>query len=280
MARGSPPSQLALVRAPVDIGRFRVFRRGNDLYQSDTEPAPFGNGRNTYKLEYVIGSGLQGYGYVIKRDGRLVEAPLSFYTKPGKWDLSPGYDDSEPGFDRPITADCVVCHAGRAQAVPNRLGLYLEPPFLELAIGCENCHGPGRQHVASAGRTVILNPAKIERREAEAICLKCHQNSDASPNSDLLAHGASMKMSRCYTASNGLLTCTTCHDPHRSVSSSAGPAFYRSKCLTCHTDTSCGLTREQRGNDDDCAVCHMPKRNVPEIPHTALTNHRIGLRSP
>ena len=282
MARGSLPSQLELVRKPVEIGRFRVFRQGHDLYQSEAEVDPLGNvtGRSKYKLEYVIGSGLRGYGYLVKRDGRWVEAPLSFYTKPGRWDLSPGYNEGDAGFDRFITAECVACHTGRAQPVPNRLGLYLDPPFLELPIGCENCHGPGGQHVSSAGRTVMLNPAKLGRRESEAICLKCHQNSDATPNSDLLAHGASMKASRCYEASSGRLTCTTCHDPHMPVSSSAGPAFYRSKCLTCHTDTSCGLPREQRGDANDCAACHMPKRNLPEIPHTALTNHRIGLGSP
>ena len=201
---------------------------------------------------------------------------MSFYAKPGKWDLSPGYENGEQGFDRFITAECVACHSGRSQPVPNRLGIYLEPPFLELAIGCENCHGPGQRHIASAGKAAMVNPARLGPRESEAICLKCHQNGDPSPNSDLLAHGSSMKLSRCYQASNGRLTCITCHDPHTPVSSAASPAFFRGKCLTCHTDVSCKLPKGKRGALDDCAGCHMPKRDLPDIPHTALTNHRIG----
>ncbi len=282
MAPGSLPSQLALAGAPVEIGRFRVFRRGRDLYQSETEVNPFGavTDRSTYKIEYVIGSGRRGYAYIVKRGERLVEAPLSYYAKSGKWDLSPGYDDAEPGFDRFITADCLACHAGRVRAVTNRLGVYREPPFLELAIGCENCHGPGGRHVASEGRLPMLNPAKLGTRESEAICLKCHQSAEASPNSDLLAHATSMQRSRCYLASSGRLTCTTCHDPHEAVSSTSAPAYYRSKCLICHTDTSCSLPLARRGARNDCAGCHMPKRNLSEIPHTALTSHEVGLNRP
>ena len=282
MARGNLPSQLALANSPVEIGRFRVFRKGEALYQTETEVNPFGaaTGRSTYRLEYVIGSGRRGYGYIAKRGERLVEAPLSFYTKSRKWDLSPGYDDAEPGFERFLAVDCLACHAGRVQAVTNRLGVYREPPFLELAIGCENCHGPGGRHVASAGRSPVLNPAKLATRESEAICLKCHQSAEASPNSDLLTHATSMQRSRCYIASSGRLTCTTCHDPHEAVSSASAPAYYRSKCFICHTDTSCSLPLKERQGANDCAGCHMPKRNLSDIPHTALTNHQVGSHRP
>src|SRR5205814_7149033 len=93
MVRANLPEQLALARTSVTIGRFQVFRRGNDLYQSETEVDPLGNatGHTTYKLEYALGSGTRGFGFVVKRDNRMVEAPLSYYAKPGKWDLSPGY---------------------------------------------------------------------------------------------------------------------------------------------------------------------------------------------
>jgi len=282
MVRANLPSQLAFARTPVTIGRFQVFRSGNDLYQSENEVDSQGNttGHSTYKLEYAIGSGTRGFGFVVRRDNRLVEAPLSFYTKTGKWDLSPGYDQAEPGFERFITAECVACHSGRSQPVPNRLAMYLDPPFLELAIGCENCHGPGRQHVNSAGKAPLVNPARLAPRQSEAICLKCHQSNEVLADSDLLAHGASMKLSRCFEASNGKLTCITCHDPHVPISDAARPIFFRARCLSCHTDASCSLPKQQRGAVDDCSGCHMPKRDLPEIPHTALTNHRVGVYRP
>ena len=58
------------------------------------------------------------------------------------------------------------------------------------------------------------------------------------------------------------------------VSSAEVPAYYRSKCLTCHTDASCSLP----DHGGRCAECHMPKLQLREIPHTALTNHRIPVQ--
>jgi tetratricopeptide (TPR) repeat protein len=56
------------------------------------------------------------------------------------------------------------------------------------------------------------------------------------------------------------------------------PAYYRQKCLSCHTEKSCALPlgiRQRKNPPDDCAGCHMPKRDVPVIAHAVLTNHRI-----
>lgn len=54
------------------------------------------------------------------------------------------------------------------------------------------------------------------------------------------------------------------------------PAYYRSRCLSCHTDASCRASAALRQvRDDDCVACHMPKRDVQAIAHSALTNHRI-----
>ena len=54
---------------------------------------------------------------------------------------------------------------------------------MELAIGCENCHGPGQSHVAAAqmGSPLgsITNPAKLSSWLADNICMSCHQTGDA-----------------------------------------------------------------------------------------------------
>ena len=57
-------------------------------------------------------------------------------------------------------------------------------------------------------------------------------------------------------------------------------AYYRTKCFTCHTDTSCRLPlgERQRRAANDCTTCHMPKRDVAVVSHAALTNHRIPAR--
>jgi tetratricopeptide (TPR) repeat protein len=91
-----------------------------------------------------------------------------------------------------------------------------------------------------------------------------------------------MHESRCFLTSEGRLGCISCHDPHRLPSESEKVAFYRSRCLQCHHESSCRLTvaeRHQKSSADDCVSCHMPRRQTPDIAHSAATDHRV-LRKP
>ncbi len=298
---------------------FRVYREGNDLLQAECEQR---DGKVVFesvqKLEYAIGAGENGISFAVRRGNHLFQAPLSYYAAARKWDLSPGFEETGEGFGRPIYEACIVCHAGRAQAVPGREGLYRDPPFRELAIGCENCHGPGQLHIAEKVRgsralpdTSIVNPARLPRRLAEDICMQCHQAGDArvllpgkqygdfrpgiplvrtlaifgltnrTRQADLLEHHESIKLSKCYRATGGKLSCLTCHNPHEQPGRLDAPQYFRARCLGCHDERSCrlDLAVRQRGSPvDNCIGCHMPKRNVERIAHAALTNHRIPVR--
>jgi hypothetical protein len=301
---------------------FEFSRHGSDLYQTEYE---LGNEREifraSHKLDYVIGSGINSHAYVVRRGNFLFEAPLSYYSQKKGWDLSPGYEVADRGFNRPIAAACIACHSGRPQPEREPVGLFRDPPFLELSIGCENCHGPGALHVEErrAGTRItfpadssIVNPSRLSARLAEDICMNCHQGGDTrilqpgrgysdfrpgtplyqtlailriplergeASSSDLLEHHFSMHLSKCYRASGGRLSCLTCHAIHASASAEAA-VDYRARCLTCHSDTSCRLPMRQRLREgDDCVKCHMPKRQVQIISHSALTNHRILART-
>jgi hypothetical protein len=301
---------------------FEFSRHGSDLYQTeyelDKESEIF---RASHKLDYVIGSGNNSYAYVVRRGNFLFEAPLSYYSQKKGWDLSPGYEVADRGFNRPIAAACIACHSGRPQPVREPVGLFRDLPFLELSIGCENCHGPGALHVEErrAGTRIavpvdssIVNPGRLTAGLAEDICMNCHQGGDTrilqrgksyadfrpgtplyqtlaifriplsrgeTTTSDLLEHHFSMHLSKCYRASSGRLSCLTCHAIHSSASGE-GAMAYRTRCLTCHSDTSCRLPMRQRLREgDDCVKCHMPKRQVQVISHSALTNHRIIART-
>jgi hypothetical protein len=301
--------------------RFAVRTDAGRLLQSESEIGNDGKEvfPETHPVEWIIGSGANGFGALIKRGEFLFEAPLSFYAKTQSWALSPGYEFGDYGFNRPILPGCIACHSGRPQAVLGGNGRFLEPPFHELAIGCENCHGPGEAHVremregdsSGEGSThSIVNPAKLDPWLADNICMSCHQTGDAivlkpgkdyrdfqpgtalddtlgifmvpprrdSPQTDLLEHYFSMTLSKCYRSSGGKLRCITCHDPHVQPAAQDAPAYFRQKCLACHTEKSCALPlaiRQRKTPADDCAGCHMPKRDVPVIAHAVLTNHRI-----
>ena len=300
------------VSVPSSNRVLKVKHDSNGWQQSETEAGVF---TDEHKLEYVVGSGANGLSFIVKRGNSLFQAPLSFYSRNKEWNLSPGYQLADLGFSRPIAQECVACHSGRARPMMHRNGEYLDPPFEQLAIGCENCHGPGSEHISHAGRSgSIINPAKLQPRLAEEICLNCHQGGDArtlqpgktdedfrpgtwsidtaaifkipsklreNKEADLLEHHSAMKSSKCFRASGGKLSCLTCHDPHTQPAGKPADAYYRAKCLTCHTDASCPLplpARIKQAGSDNCIACHMPKRQVTMISHSALTNHRIQAR--
>ena len=327
MSRVSPqllekvPNSEHLVAAKLNR-HFEVSVADGNLYQHDYESARDGRAvfRDTRKIEWIIGSGANGFGAIVRRDDVLFEAPLSYYSRTQHWALSPGYEAYDFGFTRPILPQCIACHSGRPRPLLDGNGQFAEPPFAELAIGCENCHGPGSTHVLQMrdhrpGKKIddssIVNPAKIPPWLADNICISCHQTGDARvlqpgkslqdfrpgtalkdtllifmvpprreapPQSDLLEHYFSMILSKCYRSRDSKLSCITCHDPHIEPDRQQAPVYFRSRCVTCHAETSCAIPvsiRQKQVPRDDCAGCHMPKRDVKEISHSVLTNHRI-----
>jgi hypothetical protein len=273
--------------------RYSVTVQNGQLLQTES-----GEGfEATHPLAYAIGSGVNGFSFLLARGEHLFQAPLSYYSRQAQWGLSPGYEGAAVGFNRPIAIGCIACHSGRPQPIPQRNGQFRQPAFLELAIGCENCHGPGAAHAQR--RAPIVNPAKLTKALADDICMNCHQGGDTRiplpgkteldfrpgrklsetiaifkvprpQDADLLEHHESLRMSACFRASNGRMGCGSCHNPH------AATTDYAAKCLTCHTKALSATAHPTRSGD--CAACHMPKRDIGVIAHSALTNHRIVRR--
>jgi hypothetical protein len=269
--------------------------------------------RIDYPIRYLIGSGHFTRSYLVEVDGFLHESPITWYSSKQKWDMSPGYDQPQHwGFERPILLGCISCHAGRVEVEEKSAHRF---KILEKAIGCENCHGPGSLHQKrhltenppiNEIDTTIVHPGKVSRALQESTCAACHQSGTATvllrgrkagdfrpgrPLIDYRVHyqltGSGNKMtvvghmeqlhqSACYQKSKDL-TCVTCHDPHQNREIKDRPAFYREKCLSCHTSQPCKLDANERlkKEKDDCMACHMPKSDT-EIPHIAFTHHRIG----
>jgi tetratricopeptide (TPR) repeat protein len=261
-------------------------------------------------VSYVIGSGNHARSFLVARGNRLYQAPVTFYPQIPGWDMSPGYDvDTHVGFTRRVTADCLFCHAGRVNA--NRAGDIFEGahPFAEVAIGCERCHGPGREHLAHPGKAIV-NPAKLSPGRREQVCEQCHlfgvarvlqpgraaadfqsgkaledyfaiYNYDVSGPQALkvTGHSEQMKRSRCWQGSQDRLWCGSCHEAHSKSAAENSAVFYRNKCLACHQTHGCSRKADvasAASRENNCIECHMPKRPVVESAHVTFTDHEIS----
>jgi hypothetical protein len=294
---------------------YRVYRKDGKLHHEEVLRTAEGKeiARVDYPIRYLIGSGHFTRSYIIEVDGFLHESPITWYTSRQKWDVSPGYDYAQHwGFERPILLGCITCHAGRVQEdgkSAHRL------KFGEKAIGCENCHGPGSLHQTlhvakkyTPGEidATIVHPGKVSRSLQESICAACHQSgsasvlvrgrqegefrpgrlisdyvihyrfSGASDQMTVVGHMEQLRQSACYQKSSDM-TCVTCHDPHQGKELKDKTAFYREKCLSCHTTQTCKLEESERlkKEKNNCLACHMPQ-SATEIPHIAFTHHFIG----
>ena len=252
-------------------------------------------------------------------DGFLFQAPVSYYSRRAKWDISPGYQQHRSLYlTRAVSTKCLQCHASRLQPVAGTENRFETPPFLEGGVSCERCHGPGGNHVAkmSAGdRTAlreIVNPAKLDGARRDSVCAQCHLTGAArvgraasaraayqpggllsdntiffvwsageSPLSGANSHFEKLQQSACKRASGDRLWCGSCHDPHFEPEPSRRADYYRSRCLGCHKPAACTENlAARRKSQDDCAACHMAKGSVRETEHPVFTDHSIPRRSP
>jgi hypothetical protein len=260
-----------------------------------------------YQVDYVVGSGKHASGYLVSIHNHLFQSPIAYYKRQHGYDLAPGYEAlPTPDFTRAVTPGCLFCHSGGAEAVPGTENEYKSPPFSHIAIGCNRCHGATEAHLAHPGPTTIINPAKLQGAARDSICEQCHllgvaqvlnpgkQAGDFRPGTPLedtytvyrnsmppgtaakfrvISHVEQLALSQCSRNSTGRLWCGTCHDPHRDPVQPA--AFYRSKCLSCHTVK---FAKPHPSAESDCVGCHMPKRDAKDGGHTAFTDHRIQRR--
>jgi len=303
---------------------YRVYPAKDGYYMSQFDRGAAGAETHVEveKIAFALGKPLIATGYVIERGDSLFEAPLTFYKEPVEgqvqgWGISPGFGNDAVGFTRPVVDACLTCHLGRPSPTNAASNRYLSPPYEELSIGCESCHGPGALHgkerqaglPPQAADSSIVNPKRLTSQLADETCMYCHEAGQARvplpgrsfqdyrPGVPLLKTQAifksklllgwnveewsdEMATSACYRFSKGALRCSSCHDPHATPSAEEAPAFYRSKCLTCHESSSCTLPLSQRQATrpaDNCIACHMPQHVSPKLVKLGGrgTSHRI-----
>jgi photosynthetic reaction center cytochrome c subunit len=261
-----------------------------------------------HRIDYVIGSGNHASGYLLDLAGHLFQSPVAYYTSRHTYDLAPGYEGvANPDFTRPISEGCLFCHSGTALHIPGTSNQYRSPAFSAEAITCERCHGSAERHLNDPRAGTIINPAKLEPAARDSICEQCHllgvgrvlnpaktfgdfrpgrpledvfttyvnvsQKGTDAEKFKVISHVEQLARSTCARKSHGQMWCGTCHDPHDKPVEPV--EFFRSKCLSCHTEK---FASAHPGKQSNCISCHMPRRDAKDGGHTAFTDHRIQRR--
>lgn len=286
--------------------RFSI-RSGNGKM---TQAIARGGIASDYPVAYSIGSGAHAVGYLIDIANHLFQSPLTDYAHRG-WGMSPGYEDqAAPDFYRPVTPECLFCHAGSARPIAGTLNAYQNPPFDPETITCERCHGPVEAHLRNPVPGSIVNPAKLPPAARDSVCEQCHLSGEARiPNpgkrlSDfhagedlesvytvyvyrssmdpsrqnaltVISQSQQLALSKCARMSQGKLWCGTCHNPHAAPKNVE--AYFRARCLSCHGEA---LLKTHPRPNQNCIDCHMPRLPTANGGHTIFTDHRIAIYTP
>jgi tetratricopeptide (TPR) repeat protein len=249
-------------------------------------------------IDYAFGT-TDRYVTMIGRDGdggfRALRRSYFHEAKETGWGRTAGdagdTDKVEEVRGQPIhvrdgIVRCLHCHVTNPREFrdPDKDGP--GPETADHGIGCERCHSPSVNHIlameADFPDRAIVNVGPVSAEAVTIQCRECHIVGDATEIQNrreesvwVRSPGATLTFSRCYTESNGALSCLSCHDPHRD--SERSPRFYEKKCLACHSSQASpgsGPAVCKVNPTSDCLTCHMPKVRQPVL-HTFLTDHYI-----
>jgi len=283
---------------------YEVFERDGAVWLRYDRPGDK-NLHGEQKLDYFMGSGAHALTYLYSINGYWFEMPIAYYHEKSGYDMRPSMQsEKEMLLNLPQNFECIHCHVNSAQVEdPGTRNHFSGTPFLHGGIACEDCHGDSSAHVASGGKDAILDIAKLDPDRQVDICLLCHLEGDAGvvhrgrslkdfkpgenlanyvsyfvrSNADASNRGVTqvegLYASTCKRVSGAKMSCITCHDPHSSPSPQERTAYFRSKCLSCHTDAK--YATAHYSSQQDCTSCHMPKRQSPDLAHSIWTDHRI-----
>jgi len=224
--------------------------------------------------------------YITRIGDELYVLPAQYNLQTGKW--TPYHADNWK--ERPWLKKCGGCHV---------TGLdYEKRAFIEPAVGCEACHGPGSKHAAETNpdkfAESITNPANLSVGLQVQVCGSCHtRGKDPSgkhgypvgykpgmslvnkyktvtpeenkkkfwPNGHSKSHHQQyLDWQKSAHAREGV-TCISCHTVH----STGAATRYQTRlpgdklCLNCHTPRANPTLSHSLHDMNSCISCHMAR---------------------
>ncbi len=244
-------------------------------------------GDGTHSWDVVAGV-IGGYGWksrFVGIDGHIIGTAGSAYsTGFGHNQINffdgenHGWADYHPGDEKIYNYSCFKCHTtGGTQEGTWLDGVDGLGTFTEGGIGCESCHGPGSDHVASPSADNIdkvyefahldnsigglqigdnVQTPDPNGDDVNFLCGTCHNRSYTSPinsSGGFIKHHEQWDEFVATSHYEEGFDCSTCHNPHKRVIWDGDGI--KMNCVTCHPDQEAVLNHAPGVT---CLDCHMP----------------------
>ena len=210
---------------------------------------------------------------------------------------------------------CTTCHSDTANTLNGTPhGQDANPRSPAAAHGCESCHGPGQAHVDDDSKGHILKFGQSSAGEINQTCLACHNRGDHAGWEGSAHERRGLSCTTCHSVHSpksfknqlaktaqtevcagchrlqvtkteravahmpvreGKLSCSSCHNPHGSISNvkalKVGSSVAES-CTSCHTEMRGPMLWEHAPVRESCATCHDP--------HGSSNDRMLAVRMP
>jgi len=196
---------------------------------------------------------------------------------------------------------CTTCHSDKEQSLKGTPHSQAANPRTPAAThGCESCHGPGKAHVDDDAKGHINKFGQMKPAAISETCLSCHNrgvhagwenskhaqrdltcttcHSVHSPKSAARQLVKPTETALCQTCHRlqvtkteravahmpvreGKLSCSSCHNPHGSITNVKALKTGNSVaelCETCHAEMRGPTLFEHAPVRENCATCHDP----------------------
>lgn len=210
---------------------------------------------------------------------------------------------------------CITCHedqAGRLKGTAHDQAKNPRSPA--AAQGCETCHGPGQAHVDDEASGKIQKITALKPAEISQKCLTCHNRGEHAGWEGSAHDRRDLSCATCHSVHSfksfehqlvktnettlcatchrlqvakteravahmpvreGKMSCTSCHNPHGSISNvkalKVGSSVAES-CISCHTEMRGPVLWEHTPVRENCATCHDP--------HGSSNDRMLAVRMP
>ena len=195
---------------------------------------------------------------------------------------------------------CLTCHDMEASVKGTPHWQAKNPRSPVANHGCESCHGPGQAHVDDDAKGHMKKFKQMKPAEISETCVACHNrgphaawdgsahdrrnlscatchsvHSPKSPEKQLVQPTETQVCATCHRLQvtkteravahmpvrEGKMSCSSCHNPHGSISNVKNlktGSSVAELCTTCHTEMRGPTLFEHAPVRENCATCHDP----------------------